>query len=1136
MKGSNSRLSHRASARYSNIAQVQGGMITDADLTEAGQLHQARDQALGRVTVGAGVPAAGGMVKLGADGIPALQAGEVVAGGQVGRFEMTGTPATLSAQLAAQVDLPNGPVLGNGPVLLYADVWDRPVFALQDPYLADAGLHGAQTSYRTRRMVQIKALPLADTNPAPGLAALDAGTFPFAAKGNALASITARNVVVAQDLCDPCATEVQVSQTLPNALFRIEVIGVTRSSAGTATAITLAWSLENAEALELVANLSDLTSRDAFARDPAVYEFFSETTEAQIGAFAAGFAAKRPTLSADLFPVPAGAPAFTHVRRWDGAATVALSGAVTAALGSGVVTRAGATISLAHEFFTLTLDFTGAEVLAGDFWLVELRRYAPEAEQLRLVGAVAGKALPSGVEHAFCPLFVTRGNAALAPPDALRRKISMPPLADIPADHVSYDPACPDWYGPVDTVQDALDALCNLPASKVVYTPKDGCERFAGTGTVAEALDRLCTVEDNSALTLVLRSMMDWGVVCGLRLSIPASGKRSVIAWSAGVALDPAGRIVSVPAGNIDLNREQIKGLEDARDIQRQDGEVCFALSFNADGTVQPYLVDAKTALPADPTRDQAIATCAKPKKGLQAGVTLAALTAAQDKALRKVNTVWARHDTLKGAVGLTAGEAGEIDKVAAGLLRDYAALISASEAEEISAIWKRADEEYATAGLAAAPAEKRRMQRAVAKIAAVAEYERRFLVDCECVTALTPCPPAAADPALVPLGCVVFETFDPGRIILAKLCPFCCRKQAMTWRANRYYQGSFFDGFLPEMEDRCCWQKAPPNQGGLGPVLEDWYREVPPKVVVPPLPEIEFRWPPRKGRPIPGGGFTDPVPDYIRPDLGRFGEKDAIDILTGKGLEVAQVLDLDNAQGGLDAIFDLANKEGSPKEFDAIPAVGDKVVLITRGGQALDFVTIGAGAGRFQYPTQSDTKAMDAQISKTVDAAVRSAVKAQLPPRAATGVDTGAIADSLQELAAVKAGLEAQIATLGSSREALTRDLGALKGELTALEAQRTATAAGLDALKRGQLAAQEGLAALQKAQGEVLRDVRVSQPLESLKFAPDVTQRLKAAGVVTVKDIEDLPPALLSRALSGTQLNAAGVKDAIEAFVRPR
>ncbi len=1132
MKGSNSRLSHRADARYSNIANVQGGMITDADLTEAGQLHQARDQALGSVAVGAGVPADGGMVRF-AGGIPALQPGAVVADGQVARFEITGAPATLKTQLAAQADLPAGPVLGNDPVLLYADVWDRPVFALQDPYLADAGLHGAETSYRTRRMVQIKAFPLAGDDPAPGLAALAAGTFPFAAKGTGLASIAPKNVVVAQDLCDPCATEVQVSQTLPNALFRIEVMAVSRSAAGAPAAMTLAWSLENAEALELTANLADLTSRDAFARDPAVYEFFSDATEAQIGAFPGAFAAKRPTLTADLFPVPAGNPAFTHVRRWDGAATVALGGAVTSPLGSGVLTRVGSTVSLAHEFFTLTIDFAGAEVLAGDFWLVELRRFAPAADQLRLVSAVAGKALPYGTLHSFCPLFVTRGDVAVAPPDALLRQISMPSLADIPADHVSYAPACPDWYGPVDTVQDALDAICNLPATKVVYTPKDGCERFAGAGTVAEALDRLCKVEDNSALTLVLRSMMDWGVVCGLRLSIPA-GKRGVIAWSAGVALDPAGKIVSVPAGSVDLNGERINGFERAREVQEKDGEVCFAISFDADGRVTPHLVDAKTALPADPTRAQAIASCEAGKKGLQYGTALTNATAAQDKALRKVNTVWASYDKLNGAVGLTAGEAGEVDKVADGLLKDYAKLISAPEAEEISAIWKQADTEYSIAGLAAAPAEKRRMQRAVAKIATVAEYERRFLVDCECATALTPCAPPAGNPALVPLGCVTFETFGPGEVILAKLCTFCCRKQAMTWRSYRYHQGSFFDTFLPEMEKRCCGSTEPPKQGGLGPKIDDWYVEIPPKVVIPVNPEVDLRWPPRKTFVVPDGGFTDPAPDYGRPDLTNFGVLDATDILTGRGFEVAQVLDLDKAQGGLDTIFDLAGKQDAPTRFDVVPAVGDKVVLIARGGEALDFVTIGAGAGRFQYPTQSDQKAVEAQITKAVEAAV----KAQLPSRTAPtgGVDTGAIADSLKDLAATKAGLEAEIVTLGASREKLTTEVGGLRNDLTTLEAQRVATASGLDALKAGQAEAQASLAALQKAQGEVLREVRVSQPVESLGLAADATQKLKAAGVVTVKDLELLPTATLNRTLTGTQVNAAGVKDAIATFTKPR
>jgi hypothetical protein len=1128
MKGSNSRFSHRVTARYSNIAQVQGGMITDADLTEAGQLHQARDQALGRVAAGAGVPATGGMVKLAADGTPSLQAGDVVAAGQVGRFVMTGTPTTITGQLAAQADLPDAPVLGTGPVLLYADIWDRPVFALQDPYLADAGLHGAQTSYRTRRMVQIKALPLGGDSPAPGLAALAAGTFPFATKGSGLASIAPRNVVVAQDLCDPCATEVQISQVLPNALFRIEVITVARNQDGSPATITLAWSLENAESLERVANLTDPGSRDAFARDPAVYEFFNDTTEAQIGAFPAGITAQRPLLTDSLYPAPMGDPAYTHVRRWDGAATVALSGAVSAAMGAGVLTRDGAAISLALEYFTLAIDFAGAEVLAGDFWLVELRRFAPEADQLRLVGATNGQAPPCGIDHAFCPLFVTRGDVPVVPQGAGRRQISMPSLADIPADHVSYDPACPDWFGPVDTVQGALDAMCNLPASKLAYTPPEDCDRFAGATTVAAALDRLCKIEDNSALSLVLRSMMDWGVVCGLRLSRP-DNKPGVIAWSAGVALDPAGRIVSVPAGSVDLNSEKITGLDKARIVQTKEGEVCFALSFDADGTVRPHLVDKVTARPTDPTRAQATEFCEAMRKGLRDGVTFATLNDQQNLVLRKVNTTLASHDTLNGAVGLTVGEAREVDKIADGLLADYGTLISATGAEEIKAIWTQADKEFAVGNLAARPADKRRMQLAVAKIATMAEYERRYLTDCECDTALTPCPPEPAPIALVPLGCITFETFDLGQIILAKICTFSCRKQAITWRADRYHQGSVFDTVLPRMQEKCCTSTPRPETGELGGMIEEWQKKPWPEMRVddPPLPGLV--WPPRRWDDF-DGGFTDP-----KPNLMDFGTLDAVDTLTGHGFEVVEVVDLDQTPDGLDQILTLAGKEDAPKHLDARARPGDRVVLITRGGKALDFKTIGAGSGRFRYATRSDGKAIEASIAKAVEAAINVG-RFGGTGGAAPVLDTGAIAATLQALAATKAGLETDIAGLDASRQKLTQDVGGLKVELAALEGQRTATAAGVKALEAGQAAAQASLVALQQAQGEVLRDVRVSQPVESLNLAADVTQRLKAAGVVTVKDVEGLSAAALNRSLSGTQLNASAVIAAITAFAKPR
>ena len=61
-----------------------------------------------------------------------------------------------------QADFTGAPDLPEGPHLIYADVWERTVFAGQNAALTDPGLHGTETSYRTKTMVQLKTLPLGE--------------------------------------------------------------------------------------------------------------------------------------------------------------------------------------------------------------------------------------------------------------------------------------------------------------------------------------------------------------------------------------------------------------------------------------------------------------------------------------------------------------------------------------------------------------------------------------------------------------------------------------------------------------------------------------------------------------------------------------------------------------------------------------------------------------------------------------------------------------------------------------------------------------------------------------------------------------------------------------------------------------
>lgn len=247
MKSLISRESYRRDARYSGVYQIQGGMVTDADLDERTRITQDRTDNLGDDSIKDGVPREGGAVAIAPDNSLSLQEGVIYADGVRGVLAAK-AGADLSAPLAlfsAQADFPQptGPAIPtDADQVIYADIWDRAVFPLEDTYLADAGLHGAVTAFRTRTMTQLKAAPLTDREQ------IESGTGAFPRIGTAKLAITPLNAEILADDCDPCADVVSAEQIVANALWRLEIVDVA-GSANAPDGFTLAWSIENAAAI-----------------------------------------------------------------------------------------------------------------------------------------------------------------------------------------------------------------------------------------------------------------------------------------------------------------------------------------------------------------------------------------------------------------------------------------------------------------------------------------------------------------------------------------------------------------------------------------------------------------------------------------------------------------------------------------------------------------------------------------------------------------------------------------------------------------------------------------------------------------------------------------------------------------------
>jgi len=1146
MKTSSSRFSHRIRKRYATVGQIQGGMVTDADLVEAGQLHEARDEAQSRAIVRSGTPEDGGIVDRAG---PGLREGTLFAQGKQGHLvasgKLTADPADIFTK---QADLPLGPAkLPNGEALIYADLWDRTLRAQQDSYLADAGLHGAETAFRTRTMVQLKALPEAIVSAKEAHERLDKGIWPFCATGNAAAILTKKNVSQNNKTADPCADKVTAERAVPNALWRVEAIAVKSDPAsGAVQEVTLAWSLENAAGLENVKTLADKTAREAFERDTAVYEFLSEPTECQIGAFPDGHDPERPVLSDQLHPAAQpgngrnGGKPFDLARRWDGAATFTpqgnnVSGKLGAGATDGVATITGGTAKIDTDAFAVEIPLTGKTVLAGDYWLVELRRFA-KGEKLHLVDDGTAQ----GPRHHFCLLIQVQGGdpQPLSKSDLYR--LNFPSLTGLVADRIAFAGDCDDLYGEAETVQQALAKLCDLDATHVDFTPPGDCDRFDGAGTVQEALERLCKIEDSLTLERYLRLTADWGVICGIDVTLKLTGANG-LKWSGGTMLDRKGQLIDVAAGSVNLLTlpdEQILGGK-LSEISEKNYWVCFALAAeSADSPVKPFLCDPKLAFgPYDPTFEQAIETCQKQGK-IDLGMITDQLSDNEVGYLDDTLAVWNKRGVLTGSAQLD-DEGGEVmkdvtDKMLVSYLDTFEGAEKEAETRELKRLFQEAEVKYDPNRSAGISENVARMNLYATKIGILALSEK-FWKDnrtCDCRHLVVPCAPDLGKPPyLVPLGGVRFD-FDDGLVPseIVFFDPLGLRKQAMTWRSYRYFSTNFTPTG-PNSPGDNCWQ-SPQTRKLPDIIVKPPVHKPPPWVIDPePIGPINPKWPPRDPiyKPVEpiytNPGFFDPAGPLID-DLKVEAAKDTLE---GTGFTIAEVIDT-GSEDALARIKELGGKTDDVAE-GKVPRPGDTVALITSGGNAIDYVLIKEGTTKQAFETTASLKDKLAEIGIEVPkAAAAGAVRAQ-PVAPVEVPDFSDVRAELDEITKAKDKVTAELGELSKSREDLLKAIEETRAELINIGDERM--------LAQNDM--REMLTELEKARGEqanVRLDIRREVPLDAVLAGNEgAVKALREAGVISMRDVESLSATKLTKILRRgdvANVNGSGLKTSVNNFIK--
>lgn len=520
MKTQISRHSHNPDQRYSGVYQQQGRMITDADWNELVDVIKERlERALGEV-VGSGVPrtspAPGGGKPLIA-GLRITDAGglQIIPGAVYVhglRGELIGAG---NIAFDAQPDFPGAPLPTAGQHI-YVDLWERTVVSIEkNAALRDPGLHGADTCTRTQSMVQVKCCPPGteptspDVNPPIGTARVDVDWL-----GNEQTGTVG----------DPCLTETVDNARLGNYLFRVEVHDVLVVNENEIR-LTLKWSSENGaeqHSLPVTTAGGETTVHydhlsDDFRAGGWNYEIYNDASEKHLGKHLVDFTPVRGVLFAfkdgvtppeqlnggdgqDRTP--------QYIRRWDGYCVLKLERTSTqpkwrpelvegydksqqlstANAGYGKVefpeTGDRYNMKLQLERLALTLEIDQHVFLAGDYWLAVVREAADYTPAVDHRISVLNGGLPLGIRHHYLEIaqLDSSGNLnAYVDGSEQERRLDFPPLTNLTADRIGYDPAGQEdrWKdinevggarSPI-TVQEAIDGLVNnLESSDIKYT------------------------------------------------------------------------------------------------------------------------------------------------------------------------------------------------------------------------------------------------------------------------------------------------------------------------------------------------------------------------------------------------------------------------------------------------------------------------------------------------------------------------------------------------------------------------------------------------------------------------------------------------------------------------------------------
>jgi hypothetical protein len=385
MKGDFTRFTHDPAQHYTGVLKQQGRVDLDADWNEQLAIQQYLDRTEATDVIGpSGAPVSGGGFQV----VAASTAGDDL-DISAGRIYVDGILCELAegVKYTEQADYPDPAALGpaDGRTdLVYLDVWERHITAIEDPHIREVALGGPDTATRVQTVWQVKVLKgVGNVTCADAL-----GSWPPAPSGARLTTGVV-STPSSQPLCS--LSPAGGYRGLENQLYRVEIHS--GSDAGTPT---YKWSRDNGSVVFAVEEFkggqpTTFVKVKSLGRDQVqalrvgdwveVLDDDTELTE-KPGTLAQVADVNEAERTLTLSKTISGYDLDKHpkVRRWDQPSDALKVTAATVDLENGI-----------------QIQFSGSNYKSGDYWVFAARTATGDVETLT-------KAPPHGLTHHYCRL------------------------------------------------------------------------------------------------------------------------------------------------------------------------------------------------------------------------------------------------------------------------------------------------------------------------------------------------------------------------------------------------------------------------------------------------------------------------------------------------------------------------------------------------------------------------------------------------------------------------------------------------------------------------------------------------------------------------------------------------------------